>query len=1029
MGTLSPRSYTRLVVEARKTVTIVFVDVSGSTSLGERLDPEALRRVMERYFAEARSVLERHGGTVEKFIGDAVMACFGIPAAHEDDALRAVRAAAELRERLAALNEEFAREPGVRLRVRTGVNTGEAVVGDVEGGQFFATGDAVNVASRVEGAAQPGEILLGPITYRLVREAVRVEALEPLELRGNRESVEAWRLVEVLPDVPAFTRRLDAPFVGRRPELADLRGAFERSRDEGACELVTVVGAPGIGKSRLAREFLASLGGVGRVLVGRCLPYGEGITYWPLVEVVRQAAGAEVRPGVQELLASEEQGPVAVERLAAALGLSDTPAPSEEIFWAVRILFERLARENPLIVVLDDVHWAEPTFLDLVEYLLGFASGPLLLVCSARPDLYDARPDWFRPRPRTTTLMLEPLREDDSDLLVAGLLAGARLSERVRDRIVGAAEGNPLFLEQMLALARESGNGELAVPPTIQALLAARLDRLSPGERAIAEAGSVEGRLFHRGTVAALLPEGERDRLASGLVALVRKELIRADRSEFPGDDGFRFAHMLVRDAAHEAIPKGRRAELHERVGALFEARSSPDELVGYHFEQASLLLVELGSSGVRATALASRASDLLASAGRRAAARADDRAAVNLLSRASALLAPGDPRLPPMGAALAEALFLVGELEEAGDLCRETMHRAAALGDRRTEWLATVQHVLLRDSVEPERWNAEEVRRIAGRARAVFEELDDDLGLARAWALAGYVDWNACRFGSAAQAYERGLAHARRSGDQRTQFHLAGNLIAALYYGATPVPEAIAGIEALLAQTGGRALEASALKQLAGLHTMQGRFDEGRALYKQSKAICRELGLTLSLATGTMNVREIYLLAGDAEAAERELRWGYETLEQMGEKGRRSTLAADLAEALYRQGRYDEAGHYARAGLAAASPEDISSQVMGRTVSAKLLARKGEHDDAEGTAREAVALAEDTDDLFTLGQAYEALAEVLLVADREEALKALEAAAEASERKGNLVTAERARDLLASLQPSASTDAPGPAT
>jgi predicted ATPase len=380
-------------------------------------------------------------------------------------------------------------------------------VGDAESGQFFATGNAVNAAARLEGAAEPGEILLGPLTHRLVREAVRAEALEPLQLRGKAEPVEAWRLIEVLPDVPAFMRRLDAPFVGRREELAGLRAAFDRTREERTCELVTIVGAPGVGKSRLARELLTDVGDEARVLVGRCLPYGEGITYGPLVEIVSQAADAHVRPGLDELLAFEEEGLLARQRLATALGLSETPTPSEEIFWAVRFLFEKLARERPLVVVLDDVHWAEPTFLDLVEYVVGFAAGPLLLVCSARPDLFDIRPDWSRPRLRATTLVLEPLAETDSEMLVGGLLAGAGLPEGVRRQIVETAEGNPLFLEQMLAFACESDTGEVAVPPTIQALLAARLDRLPPGERAISESASVEGRLFHRGTVAALLPE------------------------------------------------------------------------------------------------------------------------------------------------------------------------------------------------------------------------------------------------------------------------------------------------------------------------------------------------------------------------------------------------------------------------------------------------------------------------------------------------------------------------------------------
>lgn len=510
-------------------------------------------------------------------------------------------------------------------------------------------------------------------------------------------------------------------------------------------------------------------------------------------------------------------------------------------------------------------------------------------------------------------------------------------------------------------------------------------------------------------------------------MALVRKELVRPDRSEFPGDDGFRFAHMLIRDAAYEGIPKSRRADLHERVGVLFESRSIPDEVVGYHFEQASLRLAELRSWSAQAGTLADRASDLLAAAGHRAVVRGDDRAAANLLRRARALLSPGDSRLPNLEVALAEALNSVGELKEAEALCLETIQAAAARGDKRTEWLATVQHVWLKFDLEPASWNTDDVRRTAGAALTVFEGLEDHRGLARVWLLVGYVDWNACRFEAAATAFERALDRARRAHDEHQVRVTVENLIAALYHGATSASEAIARIGELMEQAPGRAVEANALLHLGGLHSMQGRFDEGRALYERSKAIRRELGRTRSIATATMRAREIHLLAGDTEAAERELRWGYEALEQVGEKAARSTLSASLAEALYRLGRYEEAEDLARESLEASSPEDIASQVMGSTVMGKILAVKGVYDQAEQTAREGVALGERTDDLFTLGEGQMALAEVFLLADRrEQAIEALEAAAETSDRKGNIVTADKARALLADLQPAPSTDAPG---
>ncbi len=596
--------------EVRKTVTIVFADLAGSTAMGEALDPEAMRRKMSRYFEELRSALERHGGRVEKFIGDAVMAVFGLPHLHEDDALRAVRATAELREAVRKLG----------LRVRVGVNTGEVVAGK---GETLVTGDAVNVAARLEQIAEAEEILIGQGTYRLVREAVRCEAVEPLELKGKAQRVSAFRLLHVLPDVPAFTRQLDAPFVGRGRELETLRSVLARAVEERMCQLATIVGAPGIGKSRLARELIQ--GADAQVLVGRCLPYGEGITFWPLVEIVKQLP----RPAA-ELVATDENSELIASRITAAVGAGEVGAAAEEISWAFRRLFEALARERPLIVALDDIHWAEPTLLDLLEYLVTFTSEvPILLLCLARPDLFDARPSWSNPRPNATLITLEALSTDDSTILVERLVRERELPEAARAKVVEAAEGNPLFVEQLLAMHAESGNGELLIPPTIQALLAARIDRLEPEERAVVERASVEGRMFHRGTVGELLPEPARRRVGTHLMTLVRKEFIRPDRALIPGDDGFRFAHILIRDAAYDSMPKQLRAELHERFAAWLEARLQAgareyEEILGYHLEQAYGYLEELDSIDAPARELAERAAAKLAGAGRRALARGD---------------------------------------------------------------------------------------------------------------------------------------------------------------------------------------------------------------------------------------------------------------------------------------------------------------------------------------------------------------------------------------------------------------------
>jgi class 3 adenylate cyclase len=561
--------------EVRKTVTVLFSDVTGSTELGELLDPESLRDVLARYFDLARTVVQRHGGTVEKFIGDAVMAVFGVPAAHEDDAIRAVRAASEIRANLAALNDELERTSGVRLETRTGVNSGEVVAGDPSSGQSFVSGDTVNVAARLEQAAQPGEILIGAGTLSLVRDAVRVEATEPLPLKGKAEPVPAFRLLEVLAGAPAHARRLDSPMVGRDDELQQVLDAFERVEGGHSCELVTVVGEAGVGKSRLTTEVLSRLAGRATVLEGRSLPYGEGITFWALAEMVRQAAGigdADPPAGafarIDELLDGVDDAALVRDRVGAAIGLGDATGAIQETYWAARRLLESLAAERPVVAVFDDIHWAEPTLLDLLEYVAGFSRNhSVFLLCMARPELREIRPEWDR---AGTVVTLPPLDHASSDDLIANLVGFAHLPSEIRDRIVEAAEGNPLFVEEMLrsliddgVLRRDDGSwvvtadlARLQAPGTIQALISARLDRLQDEERAVIQRASVVGQVFFWGAVTELSPDDARRAVGANLQMLQRKELIRPEASSFAGQDAFRFSHLLVRDAAYESIPK-----------------------------------------------------------------------------------------------------------------------------------------------------------------------------------------------------------------------------------------------------------------------------------------------------------------------------------------------------------------------------------------------------------------------------------------------------------------------------------------
>ena len=449
--------------ETRRVVTVLFSDLAGSTALGGELDPESLRQLMTRYFQEMGAVVRRHGGTTEKFIGDAIMAVFGVPRLHEDDALRAVRAAVAMRQALEGLNEEFERQWGVRIHTRTGVNTGEVIAGDSSKGESFVIGDAVNVAARLEQAAGPGEIFIGETTYRLVRDIATTAPIQPLRVKGKSESIAAWSLVDVAP-TPLEARGLESPLIGRDREFAALEDVFRRTVESRSCGLVTVMGPAGVGKSRLTREFLPRLGDQTMVVVGRCLPYGEGITFWPIVEVLRTAAGLsdvhspdEARTRIAELLEGAD-APLVAARLAALMGLADVTPGVQETFWAVRKLFDQLAARRPLVVVFDDIHWAEPTFLDLLEYLADSLDGvPALLVCLARPELLEVRGDWMTSKANASLITLQPLSDAEMAGLIRNLLGGAELADEARARIADAAEGNPLFVEETLRMLIDDG--------------------------------------------------------------------------------------------------------------------------------------------------------------------------------------------------------------------------------------------------------------------------------------------------------------------------------------------------------------------------------------------------------------------------------------------------------------------------------------------------------------------------------------------------------------------------------------------
>jgi class 3 adenylate cyclase len=998
-------------IRSRRPATVLFADVVDSTALGEQLDPESVHRLLERYSESATEVLERHGGEIEKFIGDAVVAFFGLTELHEDDALRAVRAAVELRDAVKVLRDELKSSTGIELGIKIGVNSGDVFVGAGAGREIFATGDSVNVAARLEQAAEAWEILLGERTHRLVEAAVRAEPLGPLVVKGRAAPVHAWRLLE-LATRDAVVARPGTPFVGRERECNELREAFALTCEARTCSLCTIVGPAGIGKTRIARELVAEVGDSATIAVGRCLSYGEGITYHPLIEIVRQLAGDDPARGIAELMGPGEEAELVARRMRGLVGLSDETAPAEETFWAVRKLFEAAAAARPLIVGFEDVHWAEPLLLDLIEYLVGFSAGtPIFLVCLARPEFVETRPSWGVRDRKRSVVALEALTEADARELVHALVSGEPDALETA-RIVRTAEGNPLFLEQLVATDEERGE-TATLPPSIQAVLAARIAGLDPAERAVLERASVEGRNFRWGSVAALLSESDRDALGQHLMALVRRQLIQPDPSASSVEDAFRFKHALIQEAAYDGLPKEVRADLHERLARLLGAGpDGEDEIVGFHLEQAYRCRFELGMVGERERSLAAEAMRRLEAAGHKAFVLGDPAACGNLLGRAASLLPPDDPTrlalLPTLGAALFEA----GRLTDADRVLTEAIERSA--GDELLEARARVEQEFVRLQAEAG-GSVAETEGVVDAALRVFEQYGDELGQCRAWCLRALFDWIQGQVAKADGAWRQAAEHARHAGDERELFEILDWRASAAPIGPTPVPEAITRCLEIREQVQSSPVAvAQVLHPLAALHAMQGEFELARSLVREANMIVDELGRMYSVGVA-QHEAAVELLAGNPGPAEERLRWACDRLEGMGEKALLATTAAMLAQALYTQGRFEEAEGFCRASREAAAADDLSAQVQWRGVQGKILARQGKREEAEALARDAVALVAATDFLTYHGDAMLDLAEVLELSRKSaEAEAANRQGLELYERKGNLVAAERAKSQLA---------------
>ncbi len=1025
--------------ESRKTVTILFCDLTGSTALGERLDPETFRRVVSRYSEAMREPIEAHGGAVEKFIGDAVMAVFGVPHVHEDDALRAVRAAQDMREALATLNKELDRDYGATLQIRIGVNTGEVIVGNRAASEHIVVGDPVNVAARLEQVASPGDVLIGGSTLRLVRDAVDVEPMDPLVLKGKSEPVAAFRLLRLIPGAAGFVRRLDAPMVGRSRELGLLRGAFDRAISDRACQLFTVLGVGGVGKSRLIGAFVDDLADGATVLRGRCLSYGEGITFSPIVEAVADVADLadadgpdQIRGKLIELLGEDEDRDRIADRMTQLIGAGGEAVP-EETLWAVRRLLEAMAATRPVVFVIDDIQWAEPTLLELIEYIADWSrDAPILLACMARPELLEERPAWGGGKLNATAIALEPLTAEECETLVANLLAVDDVAADVRERVAAAAEGHPLFAEEMLAtlveegiLVRDDGVwiaaadlAEVVVPPTIAALLAARLDRLDPAERAVLERASVIGHVFYSDAVEALSrPDGPQARTA--LSSLARKQFVRTERSDLPGVEALAFRHLLIRDAAYDQVPKALRADLHVRFAdwleeALGDRIAEQQEIAGYHLERASRLLEELGPADARASALAERAAKHLREAGRRAYDRGDMSAAAGLLQRAGELMSPDDP-------ARVDALIDAGlAAREAGwravgtSLLEDAVETAERTGVEVLIARARLVHhnrgVVMTDPL----WLEEEAR-LARLLLDVAGPANDDLGLAWAWYVIGGCAWQRCRSDEAEPAWREALDHFRRAGDRRMAEECFGWFCGIPLLGPMDCDGALRLLRGYEVEVLGSVEAESELQAtIAWILAYQGNVDEARAIFHEYDKLLRELGRRETAAFTTQMIGWVELIAGDFEEAERLAEVAVVELEAMGsEVG--GVLWSIRAQALYELGRYDEAEVAVDRG--AERFRDMSTRVMESSVRAMVLARRGLFEDAERIARDAVIEMDTTDFPSERGDARMALAEVLQLAGRpDEAATAIQEAIQLYEGKGNELQAGTARAKLAAL-------------
>ncbi len=953
-------------VGQRKNVTVLFADLVNSTAMAERIDPEALAELLSSYFTAMRSVIERHGGSVEKYIGDAVVGMFGVPTSHEDDAVRAVRAALAMHDALDALNAEVEQRFGVRLAARIGINTGDVALSrEGTGGQpaGMAIGHTMNMAARLEQAAGAGEVLIGERTHELAVASIEDESVGSLEVKGSSAPIEAWRVVGTV-DRSRAGWEGKGLFVGREKEISIIQAAMATATQERACVVVTVVAPPGMGKSRLAAESTRRLASHAQIVVGRCAPYGEGITYAPLAEIA-ESAGSARTPAGEEV----------VDRARLAFANTALASP-EETAWVFKQLLETMAERKPLVAVIDDLHWAEPLLIDVLDYVATLSVGhPILLLCLSRPDLFDTRPEWATPRPHAVTVRLEPLTADETDALLAtneALVA----DPDARREIVDAAAGVPLFVEQIAALRSE---GEGGVPASVRALLAARVDRLQPAERTLLERAAIQGEVFDRQAVAALLAEQAESPVGGTLMGLVRREYIRPERSA-DGGEGFQFSHALLRDAVYDQMAHRLRSQLHERLVDFLSSADGDAEVIAHHLQRAHAERSVMGATDPETVRLAMRAGEALHAAGRRALARKEWQHARDVLERARALVA-AEPKTE-LGV-LVDLIQAYGELadwERAAEVHQEALESARSMGDVSAELrseMAWAPRQARRGDVQ---WQ-ERISALADRAVEHFSNVGDDADMANALMLTAFMPFST-DISRSIEVMRQAQVHAEKAGDERMQIEIWDELGGAMLFGPTPYAEILEFVqrEVIWARQRGIAFtEADGLLGQAYIVAAAGDTAEAR----RAVAVVRELfaqlpGFVSQLGESDILAASIEIDAGDLVAAESLCRRALETLEKADDTLWGRSAAIGLAELLVDLDRPEEARVLLdeldrRALVWGARPRSRYLQAR-----AKLAMADGDAEVALRLAREAVDLLANVEALQNEARAHEVLGDLL---------------------------------------------------